>query len=158
MKKYLILFLLLTISSCAISYPVYQGKTVLDEVVTTDKKKDNAFDDSLAFFAKYMNDSNSSVKMKDKDSGRLIAKISHPCTFENAFGQKDESNLNYVAEVQFKDKRAKLKLELGTTLYSTISNSFVPIPDSVRSTVEACFESLFSNLKSELGKKSDSNW
>lgn len=156
MKNVVLLMLTTGLLGCA-TYTPYQGKTIVEEVVKTDKKKNRAFDDSLSFFAKYMNDSNSAVKMKEREGGHLVVKITYPCSIENAFGQMVDSNLDYVVDIQFKDKKAKLKLELNKG-YRSPTGTTVVLPDNIRPAIEGCVDKLFSSLKLELSKAPPSDW
>lgn len=59
--------------------PIDPKHTKKEWVIKTNQPKSVAFAKSLSFLSKYINDSNSAIKMRDQKLGRIIAKVSIPC-------------------------------------------------------------------------------
>jgi len=154
---------LLLATGCAGMGKIFVGKTSKEEVIQTGKSKKSAYDDSLVFFAKYMNDSNSAIKVKERASGQLVVKISQSCNVTLPLGYKRMMPLSYIADVKIKDKKAKLKLDVDPSYayagsaYSSAGRARLPASSDQQANIDVCLDSLHREITEGI-KKNSKDW
>ena len=108
------LALALLTTSCASLAPAEQRKT--QWVETTTQTKATAYNRTLAYLSKNLGDSNHAVKMKDADSGQIIAHMNVTCNQFRQGGDPHDYNLAFNLDFQAKDNRVRMTFEDMTML------------------------------------------
>tara|TARA_Y100000780_G_scaffold214108_1_gene215518 strand:- start:46214 stop:46747 length:534 start_codon:yes stop_codon:yes gene_type:complete len=163
LNKLIIGLVIIGTTSCSvINTKPYEGNTKKTTIFETSKSKEKAFDDSLSFFAKYMNDSNSAIKVKEREGGRIVVKIMKECRLLNALNKEYPMNISYVADLSLKDNKAKLALELYPFIrIQNLNGAMVDAPihtkDKQQDRVDACLDGLTKEIQEGVRKKAE-NW
>ncbi len=133
-------------------------------VISTDEKSLVSFEKSLVFLGKFVNDSNTAIKVQDKQLGRIIAKIRVDCVGlkrPDVINNVEATPVFYNVDLAFKDNKTKLELEM--TGFSRdfgqlgVQDYFIAKADGQSEAVSRCLESLKNQFETALRAKS-SNW
>jgi hypothetical protein len=168
--KYLILIIALV--SCATYNEPYKGNVSIDRVFDTAKSKSQMYDSSLSFFAKYMNDSNSAIKMRERESGRIVVKIMDTCDLtmtkpkakSNNFGKQKTKNktvninMGYIVDIQAKNNKAKMTIEMDKQYNMLMLNGQmrpfnILTTDSQQGNINKCLNRLAEYIIKNVTKK-----
>ena len=157
--KIILASILLLSAGCATK--PFVGNTQKEEVIKTGKSKSTGYDDSLVFFAKYMNDSNSAIKVKERESGQLVVKLSHPCEVTLPLGNKGSLRLSYIADVRFKNDKAKFKLDVdpsydyGGSGYVAAGRARLPASKDQQGNLNKCLSDLHKEITEGIKAKKE---
>lgn len=156
MKKALVFCLLAGLASCATSYT---GKSSSEEVFETNKKASEAFADAQLYLAKYLRDSNHSIKVRDTENNLIAAKISAPCTINAAMAGQIHGHLDYHLELEFKDNRARLNLDATGEFFSPpTGQATIPEAKGQEQVIAKCMAELTSEIAEGISKKKNKDW
>jgi hypothetical protein len=144
----------------------YNGEKKKTYIETITLNKSDAYEKSMVWLAKNLGDSNQAIKVKDKELGRIVARVSYACVgFKRpdlAFGIPDSTDINFNVDVAIKDKKIKYELEiLGfNKQVPRVGNLDMDISDAEgqKEAIESCFISLKKDLYKSLETTSNSNW
>lgn len=156
----LLVFLLLT--SCATvqekALPLQERTFVkIDKIDGTAKSN---FNGAVTFLSKSMKNSNHAIKVKDFNTGKIVAKINFTCKdyYDGPMGLVDR-DIDFTVDVSFKPK--KIKIELVAEGFSLNLGTYgikeYPITD--KSPTIKCQEVLYREILAGLRKESNKdNW
>lgn len=113
MRLLTIVFLLM-LASCASNLTKEEASTTFIE--KTVLNKDEAYNKILAYLAKNLKDSNVAIKLKDKDSGKIISRYGIECNELRAFADITSYVAYYTLEIDVKE--SKIKIEATGEAYS----------------------------------------
>jgi hypothetical protein len=146
--------------------PLEKEKTITYEVRNTKLSKNKGFESSLSFLAKYVNNSNHAIRLKDKTSGKVVAKIGYSCEGlkrPDIIHDIDSTLVDYTVEIAFKKKKARV--EVTMTGFSKnmgqygISQMIIAKADGQEEAVQKCNNFLISEVfKGIVHENSKSNW
>lgn len=160
MRLMIIIFVL---ASCAKFVP-YNGPKSKEEIIQTGKSKNAAYDDSLAFLAKYVRNSNDAIKVKEKDTGRIVAKITYSCKLMTVLNDPFDADVGFDVDLSFKDKRVKSLITLTGYMDgmdpATATMKSYPIYQSEKQPeqIQACLDELMASISKGISLKRDSDW
>lgn len=161
--KYLCLFATLMVISCGSMTlkPLEKKYLKNDWVIKNNTSKKQAYERSLVFISKYITDSNSAIKVKDKELGRIMAKVIIPCV---GFKRPDiintlkSTDIAYNIDLSFKKGRSKIEIEnLGFTkqIYGYPSMKvFVAQAEGQKEAVAKCMTEIKDIFKKAIIEKS----
>ena len=141
-----------------------EEKRVTVKIIESKFSKIELFESASSFLAKHIKDSNHAFKIRDKDSGKIIAKVSTEC-----FGLKrpdvitsiDSTPVNITADLSFKDKKVRVEVVMTSFwksgIYGTSAEMFIAEDKGQDVIVKMCNEK-FINLLEEQLLKSSVNW
>lgn len=110
-RRLLVFFAASVLFSCA-SAPLPKEQREYQFVEKTNVSKSDAFQRALGYFAKNLVDSNSAIKVKDENAGRIITRIRQECDEFKAFGDLLGTwTTDFTVEFEAKDMRVRLTLE-----------------------------------------------
>ncbi len=161
--KIIFLINLLFVSCATLKEESKENRTYVKIFETKNNKNDN-FNNTNTFLAKSLNNSNFAIKLSDKDSGKIIAKIKYPCKGlkrPDVVVKINETLVDYTVDISFKDKKIKIETimegftkELGLG-YGNMS-MFIAQDEGQDVVVRKCNQSLVEDIKQ--GISSNNNW
>lgn len=101
------------VSSCANMYmkPLNAKKRETSRVIKAKKSKKQSFDSALVFLSKSVKNSNHAIKLKDREGGKIVAKINYTCIGlkrPDVVTPISETDVTYTVEVGFKPKKMRV--------------------------------------------------
>lgn len=157
--KHLLLTSLFILSSCASALKKDEATNIFIE--KTSLSKSQAFNQVLGYLAKTLNDSNEAIKLKDKEAGKIIAKIGVDCNDLRAFADVTSYVAYYTLEVDVKDKKLRLNIVGESYSQFNINGSIItansPMHSGHKDGQKVCAKEIKNKLISSITKRS-SEW
>jgi hypothetical protein len=163
--KYLIIMTVLLSSCAGMMLKELDTKSRKTSVIKPTKlSKNQAFDSTLSFLAKRIGNSNHAIRLKDKKTGKIIAKIGYDCVGlkrPDVITNISSTFVDYVVEISIKNKKIRIQL-LMEGFQRTIgiqgnTNYFIAQDKGQESSVKKCSNDLISMIMAGLSSESQSN-
>lgn len=157
MKKLLIpLFIL-----CSCASALKKDEATNTFIEKTSLSKEQAFNQVIGYLAKNLNDSNEAIKVKDKEAGKIIAKIGVDCNDLRAFADVTSYVAYYTLEVDVKDKKMRLNIVGDSYSQFNINGSIItansPMHSGHKEGQKICAKEIKKKLFAELTNQ-NSEW
>jgi hypothetical protein len=155
MNKLILTLNILLLTSCASTYPKLLPNEERAETyeIKTNLPKDKAFDQYMTWAAETFKNSNKTIKMKDKDSGIIIAKGNVPCTaLKLGSGFGTNQILSVTIRFEAKNKQATLKITdiIGESYGSYDSGLRPSTPAELKTALNDCVAPLVRSIEQGL--------
>jgi hypothetical protein len=159
MKPHIIVLMALSLSACATMLPVEQRKTQYIE--TTTAKRAAAYGRALAYLSKNFGDANEAIKLKDSESGQIVAKGNVTCNALRQWGDVNEYSLRFNLDFQAKDNKVRLvfeELEMISAAGAPVEWDYNQISSAANlEKAKSCLEPIRSEVLKAISAGAD-NW
>ncbi len=167
MKKIILISLALFLSSCAgMKLKKYKGNHKATFIEKTTYKKDQAYEGTMVYLAKHIDNSNYAIRMKDKGAGRIVAKIKYGCKGikrPDVIVHIESTPMDMNVDVSIRDMKIKYELEITGFKKDVgqygIFDMYIAEAPGQKEAVNNCFKQLKTELFKALTNSSvNSEW
>ncbi len=146
--------------------PMSEKELKTSKVLKHSMSADKAYEKTLIFLTKKLSNSNFSIKMKDKDLGKIILKFSHSCEWlkrPDIVVKVQSTDIFYTGEISFKDKKTKYDVKMESFYRGELGDSqgrfWIAQDKGQKEAVQKCNNKLIYMIHNGSHKKVDNeNW